>query len=193
MRTESMTAGRASHPVVKFNDQPPAKLVSEREQRRKLTGQGGNMLSWIYLAVAVLLGVQNASPTSRDETRIRSMVDQALNRLNQGDTTAFDEFWDEDADYVGVTGTLTKGRTQIQALFRQAAGRSGHQTATIEQVRFITPEIATVDGTWTVTGARDPNGQELAPIKGRGFEVVQKKNGRWRFLVTREMVIFGAR
>ena len=151
------------------------------------------MLSWIYLAVAVLLGVQNASPTSRDETRIRSMVDQALNRLNQGDTTAFDEFWDEDADYVGVTGTLTKGRIQIQALFRQAAGRSGHQTATIEQVRFITPEIATVDGTWTVTGARDPNGQELAPIKGRGFEVVQKKNGRWRFVVTREMVIFGER
>ena len=151
------------------------------------------MLSWSYLVVAVLFGAMSAAPTSEDDTLIRRMVNEALNRLNQGDTTALDDFWDENADYVGVDGTLTKGRTHIQALFRRAAGRSGHQTATIEQVRFITPEIATVDGTWTVTGARDASGQEMAPIKGRGFEVVQKKNGRWRFVVTREMVIFGAR
>ena len=150
------------------------------------------MFFWSRVAiVAALVGSIYAASPGEDETAIRTMVDQAVKRLNKGDVTAVEEFWDEGADYVGVGGTLIKGRTQIQALFREVAGKTGQQTAAIEQIRFITKEIATVDGTWIVTGARDATGQELPPIKGRGFEVVQKKNGRWRFILTREMVIFG--
>ena len=152
------------------------------------------MVSWSHVAiVAALVGSVQAASPGEDETVIRTMVDQAVKRLNTGDLTALEDFWDEGADYVGVDGTLIKGRTQIQALFREVAGKTGQQTATIEQIRFITPDIATVDGGWTVTGARDATGQELPPIKGRGFEVVQKKSGRWRFILTREMVIFGGK
>lgn len=68
---------------------------------------------------------------------------------------------------------------------------AGQQAARIEQIRFITPELATVDGSWAVTGARGAAGKELPAIKGRGFELVQKKNGSWKFIATREMVIFG--
>lgn len=134
------------------------------------------------------------SPRCREDERIiLTMVDQAVTRLNRGDVTAFDDFWDEDADYVGVDGRLTKGRAQIQSLFREMAkGGAGHQTATIEQIRFVTPDLVTVDGSWTVTGARDASGKELPVTRGRGFELVQKKNGRWRFVATREMVIFGS-
>lgn len=152
------------------------------------------MGSWSYVAiVAVFLASVSAVSLGDDETAIRTMVDQAIKRLNNGDLTAIEEFWDESADYAGVDGKLTKGRSQIQALFHQAAGSTGQQIAAIEQIRFITPELATVDGTWTVTSARDANGHVLAPVKGRGFEVVQKKNGRWRFVATREMVIFAAK
>jgi uncharacterized protein (TIGR02246 family) len=115
-------------------------------------------------------------------------------RLNRGDITAFEDFWDEDADYVSVDGRLIKGRLQIQAFYRDmvksSAGQPPQQTVSVEQIRFITSELATVDGSWMVTGARDADGKELAPIQGRGFEVVQKKNGKWRFIVTREMVVF---
>ena len=155
-----------------------------------------SMLSWSYIglvALSVCVGVIHAAPSKEeDERTIRSMVDRAIIRLNRGDVTAFDDFWDEDADYVGVDGKLTKGRPQIQSLFRQMGkGGVGQQSATIEQIRFVTPELATVDGSWTVTGARDASGKDLPVIRGRGFELVQKKNGRWRFIATREMVIFG--
>ncbi len=66
----------------------------------------------------------------------------------------------------------------------------GTQTATIEQVRFIAPDLALVDGSWTITGARDANGRPLPPIEGRGLEMVQKKQSRWRFVATREMVVW---
>jgi uncharacterized protein (TIGR02246 family) len=151
---------------------------------------------WSYLgliAFLVCLGLTHAAPSEQeDEQMIRCMVDQAILRLNRGDVTAFEDFWDEDADYVGVDGRLTKGRSQIQNLFREVGKRgAGQQTATIDQIRFVTPDLATVDGSWTVTGARDPSDKELPLTKGRGFELVQKKNGRWRFIATREMVIFG--
>ena len=152
------------------------------------------MSTWSCVALiglSVCLGViRGGSSEQKDEATIRSMVDQAIIRLNGGDVSAFADFWAEDADYVGVDGKLTKGRTHIQSLFRQMGKSGGQQTATIEQIRFITLELATVDGSWTVTGARDAAGKELPAIKGRGFELVQKKNGSWKFIATREMVIF---
>jgi uncharacterized protein (TIGR02246 family) len=154
------------------------------------------MNAWSYvglIGLLVCLGLVHAtSSREEDERTIRGMVDQAIARLNRGDVSAFADFWAEDADYVGVDGKLTKGRSHIQNLFRQM-GKSGpgQQTATIEQIRFIMPKLAIVDGSWTVTGARDDNGKELPVIRGRGFELVQKKNGSWKFIATREMVIFG--
>lgn len=125
-----------------------------------------------------------------DERLIRRIVEQAISRINQGDLSAIDDFWDESADYRGPDGTLTKGRGQIKALFAQLMERGfGQETARIEHIRLLTPEFATVDGSWIVTGARDADGNELPPIKGRGFEVVQKKNGRWKFIATRETII----
>jgi len=133
------------------------------------------------------------SINEEDEQIIRDMVRQAIHRLNNGDITAFADYWDEGADYVSVDGRLIKGRAQIQEFFgKMSSSRTGQpqQTAAIDQIRFITPELATVDGSWTITGVRDAQGKKLDPINGKGFEVVQKRHGRWRFVATREMVIF---
>ena len=118
----------------------------------------------VLLALSVCLGTMFAASNDEESERIiRSMVDQAVECLNKGDLTAFDDFWDEDADYVGVDGRLIKGRARIQAFFREMAkSRAGQpqQTASVEQIRFITSDLATVDGSWTVTGARGPDGKE---------------------------------
>jgi hypothetical protein len=67
---------------------------------------------------------------------------------------------------------------------------AGTEAATIEQIRFLTSDIAVVDGSWTIIGAKDANGNELPLIRGRGCEVVQKKRGRWHFVATREMAVW---
>ena len=99
------------------------------------------MLSWGYVvpvALLVCLGtVYPASTNKEDERTIRGMVDQAVARLNVGDVTALDDFWDENADYVGVDGTLIKGRAQMRGFFRKMGESStGHQIASVEQIRF---------------------------------------------------------
>jgi len=155
------------------------------------------MLSYSFfglIAGFVCLGMINtASSSQEDEQTIRRMVEQAISRLNKGDVTVIEDFWAQDADYVSVDGRLITGRAQIETFFHELAKSSGdraQQTSSIERIRFLTPELAIVDGLWTVTGARDAAGRELSPIKGRGFEVVQKREGRWWFVATRPMVIF---
>lgn len=131
-----------------------------------------------------------------DEQIIRNMVADAIRRLNAGDLSAIREFWDEDADYVSVDGQLLRGRNLLERFFSQmlkASDTRPTQTATIEQVRFIASDVAIVDGSWTITGARDASGNELPPLQGRGVEIVRKKQERWRFVATRQMVIWKAR
>lgn len=155
------------------------------------------MLFWPcvgFFVTVALAATSNAPGQQQDDERvIRNMVDQAVARLNRGDLTALDEFWDERADYVGVDGTILTGRVQIQAFFQRLASSGGsrpQQTASIDRIRFVVPDVAIVDGSWTITGAHDSAGHELPPIKGRGLEVVQRKDGRWWVVATREMVIF---
>ena len=66
-----------------------------------------------------------ASGHEEDERAIRNIVDQAISRLDKGDITAVQDFWEEHADYVDVDGKLFKGRMQIQALFREMAESGG--------------------------------------------------------------------
>jgi uncharacterized protein (TIGR02246 family) len=136
--------------------------------------------------------VRGGQTAQSDEDTIRQMVTDAVRRLNQGDVTAIREFWDVNADYVGIGGQFVQGRQAIEGFFEQMlkAGSLGTETAAIEKVRFLSTILATVDGSWTVTGARDADGKELPPIRGRGFEIVQKKQGKWRFIATREMVVW---
>jgi uncharacterized protein (TIGR02246 family) len=150
--------------------------------------------TYLWLISIVCLGMSyTVLSNQEDEQIIRKMAEQAISRINKGDLTAFDDFWAKDADYVSVDGRLITGRDQIKEFFREliklSAGQS-QQTSSIERIRFLTPELAVVDGSWTVTGARDAAGKEFPPIKGRGLEVVQKRDGRWWFVTTRQMVIF---
>jgi len=63
------------------------------------------MLAFGYLCLAgvfiCLEVVCAAAANEQDERTIRSMVDQAIARLNKGDVTAFEDFWEDHADYAG--------------------------------------------------------------------------------------------
>ena len=149
----------------------------------------------ILLRVSIILGMAAlvAGSAESDDQVLRKMVAEAVNRMNLGDVETFRDFWDEEADYVGVDGRLLTGRKAMEdalgPMIKAGAGKVT-QNATIERVRFVTPDLAIVDGSWTITGAVDAAGKQLGPIRGRGMEVAQKKHGQWRFVATREIVIF---
>lgn len=153
---------------------------------------------WIGLLVVIVgWGTIAMTQTEKhDERIIRDMVTEAVRRLNAGDMTVIREFWDDDADYVSVGGQLIRGRSGLEAFLSQmlkSSDKRPTQVATIDQVRFLTPDVAIVDGQWTITGAHDASGKELPPLKGRGVEIARKTDNGWRFAATREMVIWNGR
>ncbi len=103
---------------------------------------------WVF-ALCSCFGALSGQVEERDEQLIRNMVAEAVSRFNNGDVSVIRELWDEDADYVGVDGTLITGRAAIEELIgRMLKASSGkvNQNATIERVRFLAPDIALVDG-----------------------------------------------
>jgi hypothetical protein len=78
--------------------------------RRNLISQLGGITLILTVAMHVTAIPQN------DEAIIREIINDALGRLNKGDFSAIADYWDENADYVGVDGTFVKGRYNIQAL-----------------------------------------------------------------------------
>jgi uncharacterized protein (TIGR02246 family) len=147
--------------------------------------------SLIFVAVSPFGMMVVPASRQTDEDAIRQMVYDAVRRLNQGDQTTIDHFWDENADYVGIGGQFIHRRQAMLDFFAQLLkGGGGTEAATIKQIRFLTSDLAIVDGSWTITGAKDADGKPLPLIRGRGCEIVQKKRGRWRFVATRAMVVW---
>ena len=139
-------------------------------------------MSWTYFwlfAFCICVGAVSFGQAKESEERvIRNMVAEAVSRFNNGDASVIRELWDEDADYVGLDGTLITGRAAIEELLGHLLkANSGKvtQNATIERVRFLAPDIMLADGTWTITRAVDSAGNELPPIKGSGLELVNKR------------------
>src|SRR5260370_33960358 len=111
---------------------------------------------WLFTGCSWLGAVPLGQAKESEERLIGKMVAEAVSRFNNGDASVIRELGDQDADYVGVDGTLTTGRAAIEELLgRVLQANSGKvtQNAPIERVRFLAPDIVLVDWTWTITAA----------------------------------------
>ena len=61
-----------------------------------------------------------------------------------------------------------------------------HRTDTVKSVRLLTPEIASVDGFWEMTGTKAADGSDNPLRKGLFDYVVTKQNGRWFITIFHE-------
>jgi uncharacterized protein (TIGR02246 family) len=132
---------------------------------------------WVF-ALCMCFGALSGQAEEKDEQLIRNMVAEAVSRFNNGDASIIRELWDEDADYVGVEGTLITGREAIEELIGRmlkASFGKVNQNAAIERVRFLAPDIALVDGTWTITVAVDSAGRSCPLSKAAGWSWQRKR------------------
>ncbi|PYU19167.1 MAG: hypothetical protein DMG30_24990 [Acidobacteria bacterium] len=98
---------------------------------------------------------------------VRFACGRAPVRLNHGDRNAIDQYWDENADYVGIDGQFIHGRQQMRDFFAKLLkSGAGTEVGVIEQVRFLRSDMAIVDGSWTITGMKDANGKPRKTAAG---------------------------
>jgi uncharacterized protein (TIGR02246 family) len=141
----------------------------------------------------VAVGLRAASAHCKDDkaaTAVRNLYVQYDAAWNQGDVKALLKIWADEAKHVEPDGRVLNGRAAIDAEFgrRFASEWKGSQSKqTVEAVQFVKPDVALVDASYEVTGARDAEGKPLPPLRGRYLDVWVKKAGKWRIVADRPL------
>jgi uncharacterized protein (TIGR02246 family) len=134
------------------------------------------------LVVSLVVGF--ASPVSAqgpDEAAIRQVQEQQADAWNRHDATAYANLFTDDGDVVNVVGWWWRGRPEIKSKLDSAFAlvfRDSRLTITDVQVRFLSPAIAIAHVSWTMVGAKTPQGIP-EPREGIQLQVLTKAAGGW--------------
>jgi uncharacterized protein (TIGR02246 family) len=118
-----------------------------------------------------------------DEQAIRKMIAAFVEHFNKGDLSNVGGAWAEDAEYIDESGTHTKGREAIVAMFKKAAAESkgSKMELKVTSVRMLNGDVALLDGASTQTAA------DGTVDEGRFTTVWFKTNGKWMIRSARDL------
>jgi uncharacterized protein (TIGR02246 family) len=126
---------------------------------------------------------------SSEELPVRELQSQFLNGWAAADSHAISALFSEDADLVIPTGLFVHGRGNIDLFYSSvfASGYKGSRaTSEVTQVRFLKPDVAIVDGKWSIDGAHAADGKSAPAELGIFSLVTVKQDGSWRIAALRE-------
>jgi uncharacterized protein (TIGR02246 family) len=119
--------------------------------------------------------------SSEPESEIRAVFAELADTWNRGDSVAFGQLFDEDADFVTVIGSHSKGRQAITELHRflfngplkgsRLGGTGGDMT-----IRFPLPDTAVVISRGAM---QRPDGAAANDGGSINTTVLVRRGGRW--------------
>ncbi len=119
----------------------------------------------------------------KDRAAIAQTVANFVSAWNLHDAHAFAATFTEDADFTNVVGTHASGRENVEAFHAPMFAerfKDSHQTGQIRSIRFLRPDLASVDVDWQMTGAKTPDGVPRPPRKGLSdFVMARQSDGSW--------------
>jgi uncharacterized protein (TIGR02246 family) len=146
------------------------------------------MNTMILLGCVALFSMASA-PVNNDETQVRDLIPRFADAWAHADAHGIAGIYAADGDLVIPTGQVISGRDAI-AGFYAAVFAKGYQGSkgegTIERLRFVRPDVAVGDGTWSIVGAHGANGQAAPAERGVFAFVAVKQENQWLISALRE-------
>src|SRR5487761_442423 len=122
------------------------------------------------------------SKSASDELEIRGTLQAFADAWNAHDAHAFSQAFAADADFTNVIGMHARGRAEVEKFHEHLFTtyfRYSHLRILDVRVRLIKSDVAAVDATWEMTGARSRTGQEIPLRRGLLIFVMTKESGHW--------------
>ena len=143
-------------------------------------------LTLILLILSIprpLVAEEPAAPPA-DETAVRAVVQKYVDAREARDPKAIEALFTEDADQLVSDGTWRKGReTLVRGMLESSKRNPARRSITVESVRFLSPEVALVDGRYVQKGANLEKNREMWTA------ITLKRNaGVWRIAAIRNML-----
>ncbi len=148
------------------------------------------LVTLIFAGMAIIAKAQSTDG-------VAALINQWVEASNKHDVKAFAGCFATDADFTNVLAMQAHSRGGIEEFhrplfsetpvagwpsFNKAVLNISHQT-----IRFITPDVASVDIWWNQSGAVGPDGAQWPARKGLANAIVTRENGNWFFKVFHNM------
>ncbi len=130
----------------------------------------------------------DCAPEAARREAIEQLFSSFERSYDAADVAGLADLWFPDGDLHTLSGGVVRGREAVRDFYeRLLAGpyRDSRFTLTAERVRFLTCDIAVVDGRWSVRGDALPAGQ---PTAGLVTQVLVRTRDRWGIVSARPSV-----
>ena len=119
-----------------------------------------------------------------DEAPIREIVSKYVDARERIDPQAVEALFTSDADQLVSSGEWRKGRDAVvQGAMASSRSTGGKRTITVEQVRFVTPDVAIADGRYELTGLSGGTALSMWATL-----VLKRTDSGWRITAIRNML-----
>jgi uncharacterized protein (TIGR02246 family) len=122
---------------------------------------------------------------------IRDLYADFVKAWNKHDVKTMAARWAIDGDQMEPDGTRAKGRDEVTELLTKQHGgvfKDTQLTLTVDTVWMISDAVALVDGTYSLQGAKLPDGTAIPARKGNLTSVLIKEKNTWSIAASRLMV-----
>ncbi len=112
--------------------------------------------------VAAGLSTEPPIGSDADQQAIREIVQKYLDSREQGEAQAVEALFTKDADQLVSTGEWRRGRDAlVRGALASSQRASGKRTITVESIRFVTADVALVDGRYEITGTSGADSRRM--------------------------------
>jgi uncharacterized protein (TIGR02246 family) len=122
-----------------------------------------------------------------DEAAIKQVVAGFSEGWNNHDAHAMCASLADDVQWVSWRGEVSHSRKQVEddhATLFAGLYKNSRRTDTVNAIRYLTPELASVDNFWSMTGAKMRDGTDWPYRAGYVNFLMAKRGGRWVIIVS---------
>jgi uncharacterized protein (TIGR02246 family) len=159
---------------------------------RKVARAVATLLALLAAPLAITLaqdatGKAADSGTAADETAIKQVVAGFSDAWNSHDARAMCVSLADNVQWVNWRGEAVHSRREVEeqhATLFAGLYKNTHRTDAVKSIRYFTPELASVDNYWTMTGAKTRDGADWPYREGYANYIMAKRDGRWVIIVS---------
>jgi uncharacterized protein (TIGR02246 family) len=122
-----------------------------------------------------------------DDAAIKQVVSGFSDGWNSHDAHSMCLSLAEDVQWVNWRGEVLHTRKDVEdqhATLFSGLYKNTHRTDTVKTIRYFTPELASVDNYWSMTGAKTRDGADWPYREGYVNYLMAKRNGHWVIIVS---------
>jgi len=149
-----------------------------------------------FVSIASITRAAEGPVQTADEQSVRALIAAMGDAFAKLDAHGFSMVFREDADFTNVWGMTAHGRKGIEEFHRPLLEGDGagpipsfkHAELKVldTKIRFLRPDVACVDATWTQTGAVQ-NGKDMGLRKGLLMLIATKERYGWAIAMMHNM------